>query len=968
MQEVTILVTLGSGGKQSAMANSATRPSCTVHVLLMEHEAEVTERALGSLVPQLQADDRISLLLNGAVRPDLRERFSRLPGVCYYESASNLGVAGGRNFLFGQPESRGAAICLLLDNDAVVPRDYLDRILAFLDAHPEAGIVGPVSLVYSRVATALAEPGETFNVTLFSSDMLLTALRRADDPEWIDHLGTNTDWRNVYLRDRHTADLILTACGIIPERRFHGVLKTDPQVLVALFQGHGDTVPVSNIPGCCQVFRRALLDEIGLLEPLFNPYGWEDAEFAVRALRHGYRNLIDTSTVILHGTDQRHGERAIWQGFGSYNINQARVAALFEYLVEPDMFPLRSLERAILRHQFNRTFSPGRASEQYYLAMTGLHQAIAQLRQRFGDAVDRRLRQTLGNAGAGPLWGGTHSLLWSPSKDACDTLPGDLAALPATDADTALRQIATQREALRDHEKGVGVAPYPAAKPSAYIKPGFGVRLNRFRNLHAGKRAFIIGNGPSLNRTDLSFLWDETSFGVNGIFYMTDQTGFRPTYYCVEDNHVIEDNLERIRKYDTSFKFFPHKYRHSIPAEKNVYFLPTDWEFYHASSPHFENPRFSNDIDQNIYVGQTVTYLNMQIAFFMGFSEVYLIGVDFDYQIPPESPVEGFSILSQADDPNHFHPEYFGKGKKWHFPKLHNCLKSYEYADRHFRSHGRRIFNATVGGRLECFERIEYGSLFATSVALQAPNVPLVQMTNLILRKAIEAGETAQDMLFMAGGNPTATADVATLFARSVTAGQAGQALVVADQPPPSAPGTVSTVDAAGLENRLTIDVSFDLLVADLAVSQVPIARLAAMLPRARCAVLGGLQDDRWFVLAAALKRGRSAWVLNDGAILCDRKGHGFMGPLDPAHLRSTTAVTRCSPVTALEWVHHDGQFHRTIFCPFPLAEGVAAWMETQPTSLTKSAFGQLMTALVQRHHPFLLTNDGLYTRMGTRP
>lgn len=950
------------------MTISADRTPCTIHVLLMEHEAEVTERALASLVPQLQPHDRISLLLNGAVRPDLRERFSRFPGVHYHEAATNLGVAGGRNFLFCQPESRETEVCLLLDNDAVVPRDYLDRILAFLEAHPEAGIVGPVSLVYSQVATALAQPGEAFNIAPFSSDMLLAALRRADDPDWIDHLGTNPAWRDIYLYDRHTADLILTARGIIPERRFHGLRKSDPQALAPLFQGNGEALPVANIPGCCQVFRRALLDEIGLLEPLFNPYGWEDAEFAVRALRHGYRNLIDTSTVILHGTDQRHAERAVWQGFGPYNINQGRVAALFEYLTEPDMFPARSLERAILRHQFNMTFSPGRASEQYYLTMTGLHQAIAQLRQRFGDEVDKRLQQTLGGTGTSALWGRTHSLLWSVPTSTCEPAPNDAAALPDADTHTALRQIAIQREALRDHEKGVGVPPYPIAKPSAYIKPGFGGRLNRFRNLHAGKRAFIIGNGPSLNRTDLSYLWDETSFGVNGIFYMTDQTGFRPTYYCVEDNHVIEDNIERIKAYDTSFKFFPHKYRYSIPAEKNVYFLPTDWEFYHSSSPYFENPRFSSDIDQTIYVGQTVTYLNMQIAFFMGFSEVYLIGVDFDYQIPPESPVEGFSILSQADDPNHFHPEYFGKGKKWHFPKLHNCLKSYEYADRHFRSHGRRIFNATVGGRLECFERVDYGNLFPATVPLQAPNIPLVQMTNLILRKAIEAGEASQGMLFMAGGNPTAMADVATLFARSVTAGQAGRALVVAGQDSPPVPGKVGTVDTAGLGDRLTDDLSFELVVADLAVSQVPIAWLAAILPRARCAVLSGLRDDRWLVLAAALKAGRSIWMLNDGAILCDRKGHSFMGPLDSAHLRGTTAVTRCSPVTALEWVHNDGQFHRTIFCPFPVGEGLAVWMKTRPASLTKSSFGQLMAELVRRHHPFLLTNDGLYTRMGTRP
>ena len=55
--------------------------------------------------------------------------------------------------------------------------------------------------------------------------------------------------------------------------------------------------------------------------------------------------------------------------------------------------------------------------------------------------------------------------------------------------------------------------------------------LESLRNAYAGRRAFIIGNGPSLRCLDLSRLAGEVTFGVNGIFYLFDELGFKPTFY-----------------------------------------------------------------------------------------------------------------------------------------------------------------------------------------------------------------------------------------------------------------------------------------------------------------------------------------------------------------------------------------------------------------------------------------------------
>ena len=85
--------------------------------------------------------------------------------------------------------------------------------------------------------------------------------------------------------------------------------------------------------------------------------------------------------------------------------------------------------------------------------------------------------------------------------------------------------------------------------------------LQKLKNKYEGKRCFIIGNGPSLNKIDLNFLKEEFSFGVNGIFYKTEESGFKPTFYVVEDTHVMRDNIEKINAYKTEYKFFPTKFK-----------------------------------------------------------------------------------------------------------------------------------------------------------------------------------------------------------------------------------------------------------------------------------------------------------------------------------------------------------------------------------------------------------------------
>lgn len=237
-------------------------------------------------------------------------------------------------------------------------------------------------------------------------------------------------------------------------------------------------------------------------------------------------------------------------------------------------------------------------------------------------------------------------------------------------------------------------------------------RLKKLQNIHAGERVFIVGNGPSLNKIDLSKLENEYSIAVNGIFYKTEQSGYKPTYYVVEDTSVFKENIPEIIAYDVEKKFFPTIYSKLHPHDDNTYFFRMNRGFYEPKSPNYCVPRFSTDFAERAYCGQSVTFINLQLAFYMGFTEVYLIGMDFSYVIPKNFERKGDIITSTDDDPNHFHPDYFGKGKTWKDPKLDRVLANYQMAKLAYETSGRKIYNATAGGKLELFERRDFDSLF----------------------------------------------------------------------------------------------------------------------------------------------------------------------------------------------------------------------------------------------------------------
>jgi hypothetical protein len=227
-------------------------------------------------------------------------------------------------------------------------------------------------------------------------------------------------------------------------------------------------------------------------------------------------------------------------------------------------------------------------------------------------------------------------------------------------------------------------------------------RLIALKDAYRGQRAFIIANGPSLKQTDLSKLRDEVTFGMNRIYLMFPELGFSTTYLVVVNDLVIEQTAADLAGL-TLPKFLSWHSRSFFPSSLSIAQLPT---FIYTT---YESPRFSRDVRGRVWEGATVTNVTLQLAFHMGFQKVILIGADHNYTAKGKPNT---TVTSEGDDPNHFSPAYFGKGFRWQLPDLETSEIGYAMARDAYQAAGREVLDATIGGKLTIFPKVEYNSLF----------------------------------------------------------------------------------------------------------------------------------------------------------------------------------------------------------------------------------------------------------------
>ncbi|MFA5005850.1 MAG: 6-hydroxymethylpterin diphosphokinase MptE-like protein [Candidatus Izemoplasmatales bacterium] len=223
--------------------------------------------------------------------------------------------------------------------------------------------------------------------------------------------------------------------------------------------------------------------------------------------------------------------------------------------------------------------------------------------------------------------------------------------------------------------------------------------LRALKGQYMGKRCFIICTGPSLLISDLEKLENEYSFGMNSISLIHEKTRWKPDFYAIQDLSVFERIKESVYTTDNGQVFIPLEFsRH--------YVLPENWVMFHTSwayhmyeliykTKYFA--KFSRDCYATVYDGYSITYSIMQLAIYMGFTEIYLLGADSSY----------------LGEKKHFIEH--GTNDPTFQTATDRLFSAYSVAKKFTDKNGIKVYNATRGGKLEIFPRVNLDELLKTS-------------------------------------------------------------------------------------------------------------------------------------------------------------------------------------------------------------------------------------------------------------
>lgn len=222
---------------------------------------------------------------------------------------------------------------------------------------------------------------------------------------------------------------------------------------------------------------------------------------------------------------------------------------------------------------------------------------------------------------------------------------------------------------------------------------GQGKILEDLKGRFEGKPMLVVGNGPSLNSTPLDKFAGVPSLGMNKIDMIFPRTTWRPTMIVTVNGVVVQQHAEHFAVSEIPV-YISWKARWLMPRR-----IRNKVNYFYQWPGH----EFSNDITKGVGVAGTVTYACLQFAYYMGANPVVIFGVDHNFSKDSKSPVYE---TRKGPDSDHFDPNYFAAGTKWGIPNLDRSELAYRTAKDAFEKSGRSVFDATVGGKLDVFEKI----------------------------------------------------------------------------------------------------------------------------------------------------------------------------------------------------------------------------------------------------------------------
>ena len=223
-------------------------------------------------------------------------------------------------------------------------------------------------------------------------------------------------------------------------------------------------------------------------------------------------------------------------------------------------------------------------------------------------------------------------------------------------------------------------------------------KIRKLQGEYSGKRCFIIGNGPSLTVEDVNALRNEYTFGVNKINKIFDKTEWRPTFYVVSDVEVLRETKDILEAISAKYLFFRISQKHMISDAKGNYLFFDEKNAFYGNHP----GNFSMDASKTLYTGGTVAYECIQLAVYMGFTEIYLIGMDHSFSVA--STKTGMIFGGTG---GHFDDNYFKEGQTIMYARPDIIEEAYSFTLAATNKMKIHIYNATRGGHLESFQRVD---------------------------------------------------------------------------------------------------------------------------------------------------------------------------------------------------------------------------------------------------------------------
>lgn len=230
------------------------------------------------------------------------------------------------------------------------------------------------------------------------------------------------------------------------------------------------------------------------------------------------------------------------------------------------------------------------------------------------------------------------------------------------------------------------------------------------KNRNAGETCFVIGNGPSLTTEDLDKLavLKVKSFASNSIYKLFGNTAWRPDYYVFQDQQVIDGLAGQFGRLIGECG--------KMVIRRDVYRqLPKDL----VNNPKLVMPRlvmhirrdryydFSEDISKYACDGCTVTYFMLQLAYYMGFKRIYLLGVDHNMPVVYD---EHDRVVVVSQERQHCFED--DKNITLNPGRILESTYAYQSAKEFLENRGIEIYNATRGGKLEIFPRADIDGVF----------------------------------------------------------------------------------------------------------------------------------------------------------------------------------------------------------------------------------------------------------------